>query len=225
MNRTRFALGTAGLLALAIAAPVSANPPNLLINPGFEDNVLEGYRHVLGNWVTGVWGVESATIVTGAVGNVSPFDGDNMLCMTDDGLIATQAFQLTRVPNRFHKIIDKGFGEVKLEAWFNSESVAAASAAVQLYFFGEGDRWNNNIGTAHAGLVLPNNPADWNGISLNRMVPPETRWIVSEVLFGNASMGGQPGYVDAVSLMVVPAPASAALMGLAALVAVRRRRA
>lgn len=69
----------------------------LLVDPGFENNPLSTNIVVLGGFVPDVWGVEAATIYTGTENGVTPAEGVNMLRMTDDFLVGTQAFQITDV--------------------------------------------------------------------------------------------------------------------------------
>ncbi len=112
-------------LGLALATFTSSARANLLVDPGFEANPLTTASNVLNNFPTyqGQWGVESATI-TGVDGGVTPAQGTQMLRMTDDGLVATQAFQVTDV-TVYAGLIDSGGATANLSALFNADKNAS----------------------------------------------------------------------------------------------------
>lgn len=201
MTRTHSRLAIAGLLALAIGAPVSAQ--NLVIDPGFElENELLTIGTVLGDFKTyqGTWGVEAATIHTGPDGPVVPAAGDKMLRMTDDGLHSTEAFQVMDL-SAYASCIDSGAAVFELEALFNAhEEVPAASTTININFY-ETPQWTMHTSSARSDLVLDSDPATWETNSIAASIPAGTRWITFEVLFVNASMDSKPGYVDEVSFL------------------------
>jgi len=213
---------SAGLAGAATTATAS----NLLVDPGFEVNPLVNYGLVLGNFPAyeGDWGVEAATI-TGAQGGVTPPEGVQMLRMVDDGLVATQAFQVTDVTS-YAGLIDSGGATVNLSALFDVDSnVPAASASVVLTFHSAAT-YGSQIGSPiSSGITLDNLPVTWEPAYLSGPVPVGTRWLVSQVAYNNASLGGNPGYVDGARLDVLPEPATLGLLALGGVgVMVRRRR-
>jgi len=212
-------------VVVALAAWTPMAHANLLVDPGFESNPLTTAANVLNNFTTfqGQWGVEAATI-TGVDGGVTPAQGVRMLRMVSDGLIATQAFQATNVTS-FAGPIDAGGATVNVGALFNvGTPVPAAAASVGIRFFSAAN-WGSAIGTPiFSGLGLDNNSQTWEFIGLNSIpVPVGTRWLITEVLYINSSLGGQPGYVDAARLDLVPEPSSLALVALGGLALLRRR--
>ncbi|HNQ23940.1 MAG TPA: PEP-CTERM sorting domain-containing protein [Phycisphaerae bacterium] len=221
---------TAVLVATALAVAGPSAWANLLVDPGFEVNPLDNYATVLGDFTTyqGVWGVEVATI-TGAENGVTPPEGVKMLRMDDDGLVATQGFQVTDV-TAYAGIIDAGSALVSANALFNVDMhVPAASGGVTMLFFSAAN-FGSQIGVpASGGFTLDASPATWETSSVLAPIPVGTRWLVTQVAYGNASLMGtdgavHPGYVDAAVLRVVPEPGSLALLGAAGLLAVLRRR-
>ncbi len=213
-------------LGLALATFTSSARANLLVDPGFEANPLTTASNVLNNFPTyqGQWGVESATI-TGVDGGVTPAQGTQMLRMTDDGLVATQAFQVTDV-TVYAGLIDSGGATANLSALFNADkNVPAAIASVYVQFF-SASNYGSQIGTPlNAGLTLDNTPGTWELISVSGAIPVNTRWILSQVMYNNASLVNNPGYVDAARFTVTPEPATLAALGLGSLAFLRRRRA
>lgn len=199
---------------------------NLLVDPGFEVNALTSYTNVLNNFTgyQGVWGVESAT-VSGVDGGVTPAQGSRMLRMTDDGLVATQAFQATNVTS-YAALIDSGGATVNLSALLNAgANVPAGVGAVTVRFFSAAN-WASSLGApVSGGLTLDNLPGTWQTASVSTAIPVNTRWLITEVAFTNSTMAGNPGYVDAADLTVTPEPASIAMLCLSGLLFVRRRTA
>ncbi len=222
MNTDKKVIVTCTGLVLAFAlSGVQAQ----LVDPGFESNPLTSYSNVLTNFpgYQGVWGVEAATI-TGVDGGVTPASGAKMLRMVDDGLVATQAFQSTDV-TALAGIIDAGGATAGLSALFNAgPNVPAGSAAVSLRFFSTSN-WGSLIGGPVVGtLSLDNSAATWESALVTAPIPVGTRWVMTEVLYNNASLLGNPGYVDDAALRITPEPASVALLALGGLAALRRRR-
>ncbi|MBK7404338.1 MAG: hypothetical protein IPJ41_06795 [Phycisphaerales bacterium] len=221
-SRRRTALG--GVVAIAVVA-ASAHAANLLVDPGFELNPLNNYSTVLNNFsgYKGDWGVENSTI-TGAVGSVTPAGGVQMLSMFDDGLSITQAWQVTDVSGI--PAIAGGSATFSLSAMFTAENAPAARASIFMQFFsGAGLGFEIPSSQLSMSLNLNNSPGIWEPITVSGAIPASTTWMVSQVGYWNATMGGQPGYVDAVSFTIIPAPAPCALLGAVGLLGVRRRRA
>lgn len=212
-------------IGLAVALTVSGAQAQL-VDPGFEANPLTSYSNVITNFpgYQGQWGVEAATI-TGVDGGVTPAGGARMLRMVDDGLVATQAFQSTDV-TALAGIIDAGAATATLSALFNvGPNVPAGSASINLRFFSTSN-WGSLIGGPVFGtLGLDNSSATWETALVTSPIPVGTRWIMSEVSYNNASLLGNPGYVDDALLRIVPEPASLALFALGGLAVLRRRNA
>lgn len=212
---------TASAIVMSAASAASAN---ILIDPSFENNPLDNYLNVLNNFPAyqGVWGVENASI-SGAVGGVVPPDGVKMLCMLDDGLTVTQAWQVTDVSA--NPFIPSGTATFTLEAEFNVQNIPAARASVVMQFFsGPGLGFEIPASQLVASLTLDNAAGTWETISLSGTIPASTTWMASQVSYVNSTLGGQPGYVDMGDLTILPAPGSVALLGAGGLIVARRRR-
>jgi hypothetical protein len=214
---------TAVFLALLCAA-VTARA-NLLNDPGFENNALIPFNTALSNFSAdqGNWGAEQATI-TLATGNITPTEGTHMLSETNDGGAATQTVQVTNV-SAYSALINGAGATVTLSAFFNTNNntPAAAGAGVVVQFF-NGTNYNgvgsNEIGTGiQNSLLLDGDPDSWEQISVSGVIPFGTIWMVSQVLYNDASLAGKTaGYVDAANLTIapVPEPSTYALLGLGA---------
>jgi hypothetical protein len=202
-----------GGLALVIAVAAPSAQANLINDPGFETNPLTTISNSLNDFATyqGQWGVENASI-TGTVGLVVPFQGVKMLSMLDDGLIATQATQTIDVTS-YASLIDSGSAKFNLGALFNVDSVvSAAIGGVALQFF-SASNFGSQIGSFASGsFTLDANPATWQPFSLNGAIPVSTRWLVAQVLYNDASLQSQPGYVDATDLSIIPEPTTMSLL-------------
>lgn len=213
-------------LLVLLAAWTPAARANLLVDPGFESNPLTSAANVLANFPAyqGQWGAEVGTI-TGATGGVTPAQGSKMLSMTDDGLTATQTFQVTDV-TAYATQINTGTASVNLSALFNvGPNVPAGVAAVYVQFF-SASNYGSQIGAGTgSSLTLDASPATWQPITVTAPIPVGTTWIMSQVYYLDAPLLSNPGYVDAADMTITPEPASMALLGLGGAVLFRRRRA
>jgi hypothetical protein len=215
-TRTQFTIViTALLLAITSFSPAKAN---LLADPGFESGSVTTAANVLGNFPVyqGQWGPEVGTDV-GPSGGVTPFQGVLMLSMSDDGLTATQSFQATDV-SASSALINSGGATVNMSAMFDAnQNLPAAIGGVAVSFYS-----GNNTGTLISTLItsstLDNSPATWQPISVSGSIPVGTTWMVSQVLYNDASLHSNgamyPGYVDAADLTItaVPEPATVTLL-------------
>jgi hypothetical protein len=228
-TRTNWILACAGLaLALAASAPVAQ--ANLLVDPGFEVNPLDTAANVLNNFPVyqGIWGVEAATI-TGVDGGVTPFQGVKMLRMVDDGQGGTtQGMQVTDVTS-YAALIDSGGATVNMSAMFDAHpNLSAALGGVYVSFF-TANYYGSLTSFIGNTLTLDNTPSTWEPISVSGAIPPGTRWLLSQVVYSDASLLGSdgvsyPSYVDAAGLTITPEPTSAlGLLVLAATLSTRRR--
>jgi hypothetical protein len=220
---TKWILACAGL-ALAFGASTPAARANLLVDPGFEANPLTTLSNVLNNFAAfqGTWGVEAATI-TGVDGGVTPPELIKMLRMVDDGLTTTQGVQVTDV-SVYTPQINSG-ATVNLSALFTAgPNVPAAGAGVVVQFFSAAN-YGSQIGSPIIGsLTLDGFASTWQTVSVSGTIPVGTTWLVSQVYYGDASLLGNPGYVDAADLTIVPEPASVVGLLVVVATALRMRR-
>jgi hypothetical protein len=138
--------------------------------------------------------------------------------MTNAGGNATQAYQVTNV-SAFISSIDLGTATVNLNAMFsfNHDMNTPPHSALSLDFF-TGDNWGTLI-TGQSILVnrILEDIVGWDYAQIDGTIPVGTRWIVSQVLYSNASLQGYAGYVDAAELTIVPEPATILLLTLGGL--------
>jgi autotransporter-associated beta strand protein len=211
---------------MAITASPTAARANLLGNAGFEVDQLYTISDVLDHFSTysGAWGVEAAT-VTGPDDGVIPAQGARMLRMVNDGLTVTQGFQVTDATS--YASLIAGGATANLSVLFNAaDNVPAAIGGISLHFYSAAD-YDTEIGVGTSDiLALDNDPETWETASVSVPIPVNARWIVSEVLFNDASIGRSAGYVDAADLTIVPEPAAPLLLasGAIGLLAFARRR-
>lgn len=202
------------VLVVGISANAEAGytTGNLLTDPGFESNALINYLNVLTPpYTTNAWGVENSVIV-GAENGITPAGGTKMLGMNNAGAVVTQAWQLIDV-SLYSTDIDANDVTADFTSLFNvPTSVAAALSAVDLEFYNSS---HVAIGTNYsASKTLDALTATWEPLSLtNIAVPANTRFVLSQVMYNNVSIGTNRGYVDNTLLtLTVPEPSSIMLI-------------
>ncbi|MEX2315640.1 MAG: PEP-CTERM sorting domain-containing protein [Pirellulales bacterium] len=211
----RFApLAVVLLMGLVASNARAATTGNLLSDPSFEANPLISYFDILlPPFTSGAWGAESATI-TGSANGISPADGSLMLSMTNDGLIATQAWQTIDV-SAYSTPINAGLVTVDASALYNVPAdIATGLSSLNIQFL---NALHIAIGAgANVGSpVLDSNVSTWEQLSITgAFVPSGTQFIRAQVAYNNASLMGagaiRPGYVDDahLTLTIVPEPAT-----------------
>ena len=216
MNRTTtpVILSACLLAALTCCGPKAA-ASNLLVDPEFDGiPALNSLATVFGPpFITGQWGAENGAIV-GVDGGVTPLTARTMLAEYSPAGGYTQTMQVTDVSSF------PASSAFTLSAYFNANlNVPAAKGFVNLSFY---DASYSPVGAAvSAGLILDNNPATWEQISLTLTEPLTTKYVVSQVLYDESTLVSNgavwPGYVDSASLTVVPEPSCFALLGAGAI--------
>lgn len=204
---------------------------NLLTDPGFNTpltNPLTSHFFVLGAPFTqDTWGEETSSVVP-AQGGVTPFEGNGMLRMNDDGLTVTQIWQRVSVSS-FAAQIDAGLATADLSAWFNIPvGLTGAVSDVRIAFVNASNVEISGVNVQSTSIGgIDANPATWQLLpNLGSAVPVGTRILEAQLNYVNATMQGEPGYVDAADmrLTVIPEPTTCMLLliGLAGVVAGRR---
>ncbi len=231
----RFNLSTSVRLALTLTAAAIASPAahgvNLVTDPGYEANALTTAANSLNNFpgFQGVWGQENSIIV-GANANSTPLQGVLQLQMDVTGGVTTQAFQTIDV-SAYAGIIDSNSAVLNASAYFNA-NLAAAVGGVYIQYF-TGNTYGTNFGPVDTSVfTLDSNMNTWEQASLTVPVPANTRWILMQVAYAEASLFSTAGtvgsgYVDSAfaEIRQVPTPAGTALLAAAGVgVAARRRR-
>jgi hypothetical protein len=227
------------LLAGVVASSAQAvTTGNLVVDPSFESNPLINFLLILGPpFTSGAWGAEAATITGGPVNGITPAAGSLMLSMTDDGNIATQAFQFVDV-TAYTAIINAGLVTVDASALYNVPAdIASGVSSVNVGFYNAAHSFMSAVNTGSntlTGGFVDSNVSTWQSLDIiGAPVPVGTDYLLMQVAYGNASMVNpngvsRPGYVDAASLTLtgVPEPSSIVLAALALLgaLAMRKRR-
>ncbi len=198
----RFAMGLALSLTLH-GIPAQAQGPNLLVDPGFENNPLESAHNVLNYFerYQGFWGPESGSIVA-QVGPVIPPEGTKMLQLRPLGGVTTEVFQVTDVSD-YAALIDSGKARVSLSSLFNADpGIPAAVGAVAIRFFAVPDWYSSYTIIYSPGLALDADPGTWQEAAASGVVPVGTRWMISQMHFSNDPLRGLPGYVDSAEMTI-----------------------
>jgi len=229
-NKIQYALSMIVVLALFAGAinstALAYTTPNLIVDPGFESNPMIGYGLVLGPpYTTGVWSAENG-LITGPASGITPADGVKMLELSDDGLVATQSFQLVDV-TAYSTDISAGIVTVDASAAYNvPQDVATGTAAVNVGFYNAAHGFISSAQTTSSvlpGGFVDSSPNTWQTLSVTGFpVPTATAYMLLQPLYANAGMvnsagAHRPGYVDhtALTLTAVPEPSTFLLAVLA----------
>ena len=212
--RTKIILACASLLLAITTSTPSAMATNLLVDPEFDGiPPLNTFGPVFGPpFITGQWGAENGAIV-GVNGGVTPLTARTMLAEYAPGTSSyTQTLQVTDVS------ADPALSTYTLGAYFDADqNLTAAHAYVNISFYDSS--YSLLGGPPSSGLILDNNPATWEQISLTATEPLNTKYIVSQVMYDNSTLASHSGavyagYVDSASLTRVPEPTTVILLGL-----------
>ena len=182
--------------------PGAAGSVNLINDGGFESLPLTTAADVLNNFTPGVWGAEQAIVIPFTNNGVTPFAGGKMLREINDGGVTTQTFQAMNVSS-YASLISTGTAMVNMNAFFNV-GFGAATAPVGAIgvSFHTSNTFSSMISQVSSSLVLDANTGTWEAISANMQIPAGTQWMVAQVLYNNASLAGQPGFVDEAKLNI-----------------------
>ncbi len=179
--------------------PGAVGSVNLLSDPGFESLPLTSVGNVITNFTPGLWAAEQGSITT-TINGVTPFTNPNMLRLTNDGGVTTQAFQAVNLSS-FGPLIGTGTAMVNLNSFFNVGSIngnipPAPSAAIVVSFYSNNNAASLLPGGGGSALVLDTATNTWEAISASVPIPAATQWMIAQVYYGNAALAGQPGFVD-----------------------------
>jgi hypothetical protein len=234
IRRSRQVRLIAATLAVLVAASQASavTTPNLLVDSGFENPVLTPFTQILGPPRTpGVWGGENAANVTGPVAGINPAAGLRMHRMDDDGLSATQSWQLVNLAP-YAGPISAGGATIDFAALFNvPQDVQAAVGSIGVSFFTSVHAPVGPPFTA-IGVNPDSNPASWQGFGLSSVaVPPTAGYARLQLAYANATMvnsagAARPGFVDdaRLTLTYIPEPSTIGLCSLAMLGLLRLRK-
>jgi hypothetical protein len=180
-----------------------------LYDPSFElaTNPLPPLPEVLGppTFVSGFWAAEVSFVVDFADG-ITPYDGQQMLQMWDDGISVTQAFQAIDV-SAIADCIDAGGVGITFLARFNAPSLPEELGGVEVGFYACDGCWGQDLApTIHSGIYLDGSPSTSESVSTSGTIPVGTRWLAVQVHFRDTTLEGRAGYVDSAELQIDCAP-------------------
>jgi len=229
-------------LIIAVFLPVCADAAqNLLFNGGFETEVYlpRGRPDGVGYWEGDVCKVITAT------DEVSPFEAEHMLHFIYSDIdgpsgpyAGSNLWQLVDV-GPVSDIINTANATATLSAYFNrilGDDETDTKFVIEIYAFA-GDPatflsqigQNNQLANVRAEFFSDGDPSTWENLSVDLAVPVGTDFIAVDILavedIFNDALGVEfdGHYADAVSLTIVPEPATFSLLGLGALLLGRKR--
>ena len=231
LRQRRILLAVSVLVAAMASHADGYTTGNLLTDPSFEANPLINFVDILGSpFTTNAWGAESATI-SGPADGITPTDGSLMLSMTNDGLIATQAWQLIDV-SAYSVDINAGLVTVDASALYNVPAdISSGVSSLNIQFL-DASHAAIGLGVNVGSSSLDSNVATWESLNITSApLPVGTQYLRTQLAYGNASMinsngGSRPGYVDAthLTLTAVPEPSTLILAAAALLAPLLRRK-
>jgi hypothetical protein len=222
-------LGAAGL------SQASVTSPNLLVDHEFEVQPSMGnYASVVTNFTStsGVWATENGVFV-GADSGVTPVVS-RMLKMAKGSGVTTSSIQMISLAS-FASQIATGTATFNMSALFNTSSISGTQGGgIFTEFFAGPTDWGTPLGSSvSTSKILDTSLTTWEQIAQGGSIPVGAGWAGVQVLFGNANLGDNAGYVDGLSVAgvatgftvtTIPEPSGTMLLGLGASVLLLRRR-
>ena len=215
------------LSAIGVVCFAANDAAAQLSNPSFDSPYSTGDLVPFAGSPVDQWGVENATVVPADVGlGISPFAGEQMLRMENDGSAETLAGQLVGIEHLAAEV-DAGFVSARYFSYFNVPS-AVSGATVDVYF----EYYDAGASLITTSVVnsatLDSDVSTWEEVAdVGIPVPAGTRRVKFVFGYDTAPLGQFPGFADRMTLIfdVVPEPTSGVMLacGLSA-VAARRRR-
>jgi hypothetical protein len=197
-SRTKLSLiGAVLAMQLCLATAASAQ----LVNPGFDSGppgAVGNFALVVGPpFQDGFWGAETSSIVTQTVCSTAPRSGPYMLEMAVRADSQTEAWQAVDVTGNPPTVLS-------LSAWANSCATAAnPTVGVEIRTYNDVNGWPTHTFVVASSIQLDTNSSTWEPVSMEcTAIPSDTEWILVRVFFVNSTMGGQPGYIDDVELVL-----------------------
>ena len=219
-----FVCSRLGMLAILLGLGWSAGRAgaDLIVDAGFEDPTpLGSFGSVVGPpFQVGYWGTENGQKV-GAENGVTPFEGSQMLRMTEVSA-HTQTWQAVDL-TPYASQIDAGNFAFTFGAWYNiADTTQSARAIASVYLFDSAYGWPSATAFVQSYIDTDTDPTTWEFTSVFVNVPAGVRYALVQVHYADLYGLGRPVYVDGVQLDIIPAPSSLAL-ALVGILAVSRR--